>query len=54
MSGAFTKTGTAHTKSGTDGDGQAISFSARNSSAAYGGSSTVQPAAIRALAIIKT
>lgn len=53
VSGAFTSTGSGHTKNGTDRDGQAISFSASTSSGIYGASTTVQPPAIRLLPCIK-
>ena len=54
VSGAFTSTGSGHTKQGTDWDGQAISFSASASSGIYGASTTVQPPAIRLLPCIKS
>ena len=53
VSGAFSGNGTGRSKNGTDWDGQKINFSASSSSGIYGKSSSVQPASIRCLAIIK-
>jgi hypothetical protein len=53
VSGAFSGNGSGRSKNGTDWDGQKINFSASSSSGIYGKSSSVQPASIRCLAIIK-
>ena len=53
--GAFTRTGTtANTAEGWENSGIRYSFDANRSSGLYGDSSTVQPAALRALVCIKS
>lgn len=53
VSGAFQATGTGRSKSGTDGDGQAISFDASRSNPIYGAADIIQPPSGKALWIIK-
>ena len=54
VSGVFSMAANrAHTKSGADGDGQIIEFSASKYNSIYGASTTVQPPALLVSVLIK-